>query len=365
MNHYERVYQLLTNPPFSYFAIFFILVVLSILIGQYTTHLIHLNLFLFLPKQRQEIYQNLIEPIKNRINRAGTWFLLYLSWLWLEKHKDLLAGGLYFLIDLAFTIFATWILSRLFHQFIKVYGISLFRKIGGEATEILLAVETIFNLMIGLIAFSAFAVKNEVPLTGLLAGASIGGLAISFAAQSILQQLLGTLILFLDKPFIRGEYIRLPDKTFGRIESIGLRSTKIRTAAKNTLLIVPNSKMADWEIENVTRGKKVMILTYLDFERLLEEYEQSLVRQIIAKHINSFFGIEPDTSSIVFLQHPERKISRARITYFILGSTQSSIELRQRMIHITETQLTRELKTHGIKYKANEPVISVDSPITL
>ena len=108
-----------------------------------------------------------------------------------------------------------------------------------------------------------------------------------------------------------------------------------------------------------------MVLTYLDFEQLLEDYEKSLVKQIIAKHINSFFGIEPDTSNIVFLQHPEREVSRARITYFILGSTQSSIELRQRMIHITEKQLNRELRSHGIKYKANEPIISVDSPITL
>ena len=365
MNYYERVYQLLTNPPFSYFFIFLVFVVLSILIGRYTTHLIHLNLFLFLPKQRQELHKNLIEPIKNKINRAGTWVLLYLSWLWLQKYKHVLASWLYFLIDLAFTIFAVGFIYRLFHQFIQVYGISLFRKIGGEATEILLAVETIFNLLVGLIAFVIFALKNGVPLTGLLAGVSIGGLAISFAAQSTLQQILGTLILFLDKPFIRGEYIRLPDDTFGRVESIGLRSTKIRTAAKNTLLIVPNSKMANWEIENVTRGKKVMILTYLNFERLLEDYEKSLVRQIILKHLNSFFGLEPDTANIAFLQHPEREVSRARITYFILGSTQSSIELRQRMVHITEKQLNRELSTHGIKYKANEPIISVDSPITL
>ena len=128
--------------------------------------------------------------------------------------------------------------------------------------------------------------KEITALAGLLAGVSISGIALSFAAQNTLQQVFGTVIFFLDKPFVRGEYIRLPDGTFGRVESIGLRSTKIRTAAKNTLLIVPNSKMADWAIENVTRGKKVMILVYLDFERLLDEYEKSLVRQIIAKHIN-------------------------------------------------------------------------------
>ncbi len=98
---------------------------------------------------------------------------------------------------------------------------------------------------------------------------------------------------------------------------------------------------------------------------MLEEYEKSLVRQIVAKYINSFFGIEPDTSNLTFLQHPERKVSRARINYFILGSTKSSIELRKRMVDIAETKLYQELKTHGINFTSNEPVITVDSPITL
>ncbi len=365
MNQIKRAYEFLTNSYFSHLAIFLVLVFLSILIGQLTAKLIHLILFLVSRQQGQKIYNKLIKPIKNQINFAGTWVLLYFSWLWLENHEKLLAGGFYFLIDLAFTIFFIWILSRLFRQYTKVYGVILLRKIGGEATEILLAVETIFNLLVGLIALTIFAVQNGVPLTGLLASVSISGIALSFAAQNTLQQLFGTLILFLDKPFIRGEYIRLPDGTFGRVESIGLRSTKIRTAAKNTLLIVPNSKMADWQIENVTRGNKVMILTYLDFERLLDEYEKSLVRQIISKYLKSFFGTEPNTSNIVFLQHPDREVTRARITFFILGSTESSVELRKRVIEISETQLSDELRSYGINFTENEPIISVDSPISL
>ncbi len=364
MNKIDQVYQFLTDYSESHLTIFGVLVVLSILIGQYTINLIHLILFLFLRQQHKEISKNLIVPIKNKINRAGTGVLLYLSWDWLDKHEDL-AGWLYFWIDLAFTIFVLGILSRLFRQLNKIYGVSLLQKIGGEETEILLAVETIFNLIIGLIALTVFAYKHGIPLPGLLAGVSISGIALSFAAQNILQQLFGTVILFLDKPFIRGEYIRIPDGTFGRVESIGLRSTKIRTAAKNTLLFVPNSKMAEWQIENVTRGNKVMILVYLDFERLLDHYEKSLVRQIIAKHINSFFAIEPDSSNISFLHHPDREVSRARITFFYLGSTKSSLELRIKMGAILTKQISQELRTHGINYTANEPIISFDSPITL
>jgi small-conductance mechanosensitive channel len=364
MNQIHRLSQALNNLPLSNFVIFLILVALSILIGQHTAKSIQVIL-VFLPRQqRQEIYQNLIKPIKTKINFIGTWILLYWSWYWLEQQENV-PSWFDFFIDLALTIFAVWFLSRLFHQLTKVYGVTLLREVGGEVTEILLAVETIFNLIVVLIAFTAFAYTQKLPLTGFLAGASISGIALSFAAQNTLQQLFGTVILFLDKPFIQGEYIRLPNGTFGRVESIGLRSTKIRTAGKNTLLIVPNSKMADWEIENVTRGKKVMILLYFDFERLLDNYEKSLVRQIVTKYINSFFGVEPDTYNLTFLPHPNQKVSRVRITFFILGSTESSLELRRRVIEISETQLSQELRTHGIIYTANEPVITVDSPITL
>jgi small-conductance mechanosensitive channel len=327
--------------------------------------LINFILFIISHQQREEIHKNWIHPIKNKINLAGTWILLYRSLHWLKKYETSLINEFYFVIDIAFTIFVIWIFSRFFRHFTQIYGVSFFQSIGVEGTEFLLAVETIFNLIFGLIAFSIFAYHHGVPLTGLLAGVSISGLALSFAAQNTLQQLFGTVILFLDKPFIPKEYIRLPNGTFGRVESIGLRSTKIRTVAKNTLLIVPNSKMADWEIENVTRGKKVMILSYFNFNRLLEEYEKSLVRQIITKYIDSSFAIEPETSNISFLLHPERKVSRARIIFFILGSTESSIELRKRVVKISETKLFHELRNYGIYYTANEPIISFDSSITL
>ncbi len=365
MNQIDSVYQFLNNSSLFHFAIFLVFVVLSILIGQHTANIINLIFFICSRQQRHKIHKNWIEPIKNKINLAGTWILLYSSLHWLKKYEISLVEEFYFVIDITFTIFVIWIFSCFFRHFTKVYGVSFLQNIGVEATEFLLAVETIFNLIFGLTAFTIFAYQHGVPLTGLLAGVSISGLALSFAAQNTLQQLFGTVILLLDKPFIPKEYIRLPDGTFGRVESIGLRSTKIRTVAKNTLLIVPNSKMADWQIENVTRGKKVMILSYFNFDRLLEEYEKSLVRQIITKYIDSSFAIEPETCNVTFLHHPDKEVSRARITFFILGSTESSIELRKQVVHVSATKLSEELRSHGIYYTANEPIISFDSPITL
>ncbi|MGK7958094.1 MAG: mechanosensitive ion channel family protein [Crocosphaera sp.] len=362
----QSIYDFLTISGFFQLAIFCLLIILSVIVGQWITRLVCLGLWFLPSQQRHSIYNNLIRGNNNIINRVGTWILIYFSWFWLKENEQL-PIWFDFLINFSFVIFLIWTFSRVSRQLIKVYGINLFKQIGGDTTEILLALETIFNIIFGLITLSIFAYQYGVPLSGLLAGASISGLALSFAAQNTLQQLFGTVIIFLDKPFIQGEYIRLPDneKTFGRVESIGLRSTKIRTAGKNTLVIVPNSKMAEWQIENVTRGKKVMILIYLDFDHILNEYDKSLVKEINNKYINSFFGVEPETSSTIFLEHPDKKVSRARITFFILGSTQSSIELRERMVEVSTNQIASELISHGLKFSTNEPIISFESPISL
>ena len=122
--------------------------------------------------------------------------------------------------------------------------------------------------------------------------------------------------------------------------------------------------MAGWQSENVTIGKKVMILIYLDVEHILNDYEKSLVKEINNKYINSFFFVKPDTSSTMFLEHTDNNLSRARITCFILGSTKSSIELRERMVEVSTNQIADELMSHGLNFTTNEPIISFESPIS-
>jgi small-conductance mechanosensitive channel len=184
--------------------------------------------------------------------------------------------------------------------------------------------------------------------------------------------LLGTIVLYLDRPFIPGEYIRLqksgqiPEGLFGRVESIGIRSSKIRTAAKSTLFIIPNSILANLEIENITRGKKVMVLLYLDFATVLEYQEQALVEQVVAESTNSLFGIDPGSTSITFLNHNSPKqTTRTRVTFFILGSSDNSLQLRKRLLELANEKISKKLVSFGIEFTMQEPTIYVDSPVTL
>ncbi|MFT5325858.1 MAG: MscS family membrane protein, partial [Planctomycetaceae bacterium] len=90
-----------------------------------------------------------------------------------------------------------------------------------------------------------------ISLTTLLAGAGVGGLALALAAQDSLKNILGSMMIMLDKPFKVGE--RIIAKGFeGIVEDIGLRSTKIRSLTGHQVTI-PNEEMARAEIENVGR----------------------------------------------------------------------------------------------------------------
>lgn len=344
-------------------------ILLSLVVGRYTPTLVRFIIRRFSPHQVTKIYDSLIEPIKKLFIIAGTLILFSLS-LKVIKEYEAIYNFFYFFIDLAVTISVAWLASRFFRQFVRVYGIELIRKLGRDVEELLLVLETLVNVIIGLIAVLAFA-QGRFDLVGLMAGLGIGGLAIAFAAQKTLEQLLGTIVLYLDRPFVPGEYIRLqksqqiPEGLFGRVESIGLRSTKIRTVAKSTLFIVPNSILANLEIENITRGKKVMVLLYLDFPQFLEEREQALVQQVITESTNSLFGIDPGSTNIDLLNTEEKQTTRARVTFFILGSSDNSIQLRKRLLELANEKISKKLMKSGIKFTMQDPTIYVESPVTI
>jgi len=350
--------------------IFVLLILSSFLLGRSTPSFIKLIIRRLSPQEFTSIYDNLIKPIKKLFRVTGTLILISFS-VNLIADYPALYKFVRFWVDLAVIISVAWVISRLFQQFIRIYGIDLLGRFARDFDELILVIETLINVLIGLIAILAFAQSQQFNLIGLMASLGLGGLAIAFAAQKILEQLLSTIVLYLDRPFTAGDYIRVPAISkepgglFGRVESIGLRSTKIRTAAKSTLYIVPNSTLANLEIENVTMGKKVMVLLYLDFSKFLDEREQALIEQIINQSTDSVFGIDPGSTQITLMKNPEKLANRARVTFFILGSSENSIQLRKHLLELANDKISKKLLAYGIDFTMQEPTIYVESPITI
>lgn len=340
------------------------LTLLSILLGRFTPRFLRWVVHRFFNRFAVQTYDNLIEPIRNPLRIAGTLILITLSFPWLEKYDGLynfLEPFLYF--ALIFSL--AWLASKLFRQIVRLYGIDLLKKMGLEVDELLLVFETVANIVITIVAISSFAQTQDVSLIGLFAGLGIGGLAIVASTQKILEQLLSTIVLYLDRPFIPGDYIRLKDGQLGRVESIGLRSTKVRTSAKSTLFIVPNSILVNMEIENLTRAKKVMSMIYLDFSKALDEQDMALVKEVVTESTNSVFGIDPGSTNITFSDRDSLPGTQARVTFFILGSNENSIQLRKRLLELANETISQKLSQFGIEFASQEPTVYVESPITL
>jgi MscS family membrane protein len=94
-----------------------------------------------------------------------------------------------------------------------------------------------------------------IEITALLAFGGVGGIAIGFAAQDLLANFFGGLMIYLDRPFAIGDWIRSPDREIeGTVEHIGWRLTVVRTFDKRPLYI-PNSVFTKLALENPSRMK--------------------------------------------------------------------------------------------------------------
>lgn len=114
-----------------------------------------------------------------------------------------------------------------------------------------------------------------VSVSGVLAFGGIGGIAIGFAAKDLLSNFFGGLMIYLDRPFAVGDWIRSPDRDIeGTVEMIGWRLTTIRTFDKRPLY-VPNSTFASIAVENPSRMshrriKETIGVRYEDVDKLDE-----------------------------------------------------------------------------------------------
>lgn len=155
--------------------------------------------------------------------------------------------------------------------------------------------ELIKVVLVVLCVFAALRFIFHVNITALVASLGIGGLAVALAAQDTLANLLGSFIIYLDKPFKAGDLIETGDIK-GKVEHVGFRTTRIRTLEKS-LLTVPNKKLIDSALNNITlsdsrRVRFELGLTYKSSsEQILGIVED--VKAVLAQHsmINEDFTV--------------------------------------------------------------------------
>lgn len=194
-----------------------------------------------------------------------------------------------------------------------------------------------------------------VPLTTLLAGASVSGLAFALAAQDSLKNILGSMMIMLDKPFRIGERI-VAQGYDGVVEDIGLRSTRLRLLSGHQVSI-PNELLARTEIENIGRRPFIRRAATIELpsstpapkvRRALE-----ILRNILADHE----GMKEDLPPRVYLRDVnEGSIGIFMVYWYHPPEYWDYLAFSERVT----VEMSEQFEAEDISFAV--PVLSVQSP---
>ncbi len=152
-----------------------------------------------------------------------------------------------------------------------------------------------------LVVLQAAQALSDQPITSILAGIGIGGLALGLAAQDTIRNFFGSLMIFADKPFNMGELIDLDGK-LGSILEVGVRTTKIRTLDGH-VLTVPNGNLANMTIHNI--GKRQYIRRVFDVTITYDTPPDKVKRalEILKEILDNHEGMNPDLPPRVYFDN--------------------------------------------------------------
>ena len=180
------------------------------------------------------------------------------------------------------------------------------------------------------------------PVTSLVAGLGIGGLAVALAAQKTVEHVFGGVMLAVDQPMRVGDYVRVDDTT-GRVEHIGLRSTRIRTMDR-TLVTIPNGKLADMKIECIQARDRARLHCVLGLTYDLTAERLDALRSSILEYIKAHPKLWKDQPFRVhFVGFGESSLNIEVVAWFLENDWDRFLEVR----HAILLDLMRIVRSHG------------------
>lgn len=204
----------------------------------------------------------------------GLWVLFYFAWTWLVW-----AAG---------SAIASSMMAR---ERIRI---------GSVDGQLILMVVRLLTFIAAVAILVSGADHLGLPAYSLLAGFGVGGLAVALAAQQTLANLLGSLIIMIEKPLAIGDYIKIKDAE-GTVEKVGFRSTRIRTLY-NSVVTIPSSQLINSSIDNMELRQYRQLKTTLSitYDTPVEKIEGFVMA--IKQQLESYPFIRKDNIQVFFYE---------------------------------------------------------------
>jgi MscS family membrane protein len=229
-------------------------------------------------------------------------------------------------------LFATffWALARLVDVAGQMFAEAQWGH-GSPATRALL----LFGSRIGktfVAALALVALFSELgyPVASLIAGLGVGGIAVALAAQKSLENLIGAFALAVDQPFREGDFVRIDD-LLGNVETIGIRSTRIRTLDR-TLVSIPNGKLADMRLETFAARDRIRMAFTFGLSYATTEPQMRNVLDGSERLLRGHVKIWPDGVSVRFKEFGESALIVEVGAYFRTADFNEFTLIRQDLL---------------------------------
>lgn len=253
-------------------------------------------IYFFLTKIKHKIIKTDNEETEKNLRKLARPITFLILIFFIEKLLPSLSielnanTNIFLALDIFKTVFWIYVFLKIVQVIMNIYS-EYARKTTSQLDEQLIP---ILHLLLSGIVIT-LGLFRLLPLFGMdvkamIVGASIGGLALALASQDTVKNLLGTVMIFLDKPFQIGDWI-VAGSVEGTVEEVGFRSSKIR-AADTSIFKIPNSQLSEIAINNKGLRKFRRYTTELGIRYdtppdLIEGFVRGLEEVILAhKYIN-------------------------------------------------------------------------------
>jgi MscS family membrane protein len=260
------------------------------------------------------------------------------------------------LANIGLTVALVWTAYRLVDVLSWVMAQRAARTEGRFDDMLVPLVRRTLKVVVVILGVVLMITRMDSDLWGLVAGLSIGSLAVGFAAKGSIENLFGTFTVLMDKPFQLGDLV-LVDGIEGTVEDVGFRSTRVRTA-EDSLITVPNSRFISAHVENrgLRRFRRVRTLLGLTYDTPPEKIDLFCegIRELIRQHpytrkanyhiwMHGFGASSLDLQLTVFFDVPDwatENRERHRLYLNILRLSESigvSFAFPTQTVHMTQT----------------------------
>ena len=202
--------------------------------------------------------------------------LMYLGSIYLSIKLLVISPNISRIISIIFlgflVFFITLIASAMLQFIFEVYA----EKISDDPSKVSAIgwLNRLSKVLIWIVAIILFVQNTGADISALVAGLGIGGIAIAFAAQAILEDVFSYFTIFFDRPFEIGDFIILGDY-MGTVEHIGIRTTRLRSI-NGEQLIFSNKDLTNSRVKNYKRmeQRRVLFSLGVTYDTSLEQLKQ-------------------------------------------------------------------------------------------